>query len=139
MIYISVCAIIITHTIIFFYLVIITWSYIIMWITIVPALLWAFNHFCVTIRKEVMMWWTKGEQYSTCLLKPLRGIFQLRVSCHIWPNTLEYTVHYSKQNETDLCLKGEGWWSYNDLFAYSDIYIYIYILDAYMQPRSLKG
>ena len=46
---------------------------------------------------------TKGEQYNyynTYLLKPLRGIFQLQVGCHVWSNTIEYTVDYSKQNET---------------------------------------
>ena len=44
-----------------------------------------------------------GEQYNyynTYVLKPLRGIFQLWVGCHIQPNTIEYTVDYSKQNET---------------------------------------
>ena len=39
--------------------------------------------------------------YNTYLLEPLRGIFQLRVGCHAWPNTTEYTADYSKQNETD--------------------------------------
>ena len=29
---------------------------------------------------------------------------QLRVGCHAWPNTTEYTADYSKQNETDLTL-----------------------------------
>ena len=46
----------------------------------------------------------KDEQYNycnTCLLKPLRGIFQFQVSCHIWANTIEYTVDYTKQNGTD--------------------------------------
>ena len=40
---------------------------------------------------------TKGEQcsyYNTYLLKPLRGMFQLQVGCHIQPNAKEYTVDY---------------------------------------------
>ena len=39
--------------------------------------------------------------YGTYLLKPLRWIFQFQVGCHIWLNTIEYTVDYSKQNGTD--------------------------------------
>ena len=41
------------------------------------------------------------SDYGTYLFKPLRWIFQLQVGCHIWLNTIEYTVHYSKQNGTD--------------------------------------
>ena len=42
---------------------------------------------------------TKGEQYNyynTYLLEPLKGIFQFWVDCHVCPNTVEYTVDYSK-------------------------------------------
>ena len=31
---------------------------------------------------------------------PLMRIYQLQVGCHIRPNTIEYTVDYSKQNKT---------------------------------------
>ena len=34
-------------------------------------------------------------------LSLMRGIFQLQVGCHAWPNTTEYIADYSKQNETD--------------------------------------
>ena len=37
---------------------------------------------------------------NTYLLKPLRGIFQLWVGCHVRLNTIEYTIDYSKQNGT---------------------------------------
>ena len=39
--------------------------------------------------------------YITYLLKPLKGIFRLRVGCHVWSNTTEYTVDYRQQNGTD--------------------------------------
>ena len=54
--------------------------------------------------KEVMKRYTNSEQYdyyNTYLLKHLRGIFQLWVGYHVWPNTIEYTADYSKQNGTD--------------------------------------
>ena len=47
---------------------------------------------------------TNGKQYNyynTYLLETLREIFQLQVGCHAWPNAIEYTANYSKQNKTD--------------------------------------
>ena len=47
--------------------------------------------------------------YGTYLLKHLRWIFQLQVGCHIWLNTIENTVDYSKQNGTNFGFMGGGW------------------------------
>ena len=51
----------------------------------------------------------KGEQYNyynTYLLTPLRRTFQLLIGCHVWRNTIEYIVDYSKQNGTDFRFMG---------------------------------
>ena len=62
---------------------------------------------------------TKGEQYNyynTYLLKPLRGIFQLQVGCHVRPKTIEYKQITVNKMELVLGLQGDGWRSY-DLLA----------------------
>ena len=38
--------------------------------------------------------------------KPLRGILQVWVGCHIRPNTIEYIAGYSKSNGTNFTFTG---------------------------------
>ena len=40
------------------------------------------------------------------VLKNLRGILQVWVGCHVWPNTIEYIAGYSKTNGTNFTFIG---------------------------------
>ena len=63
--------------------------------------------------------------YNTYLLKTLRGIFQLRVGCHIRP--VQQNIQHAIVNKVEHIsgLYDEGWQSYNDLFKHSEIFIFL--------------
>ena len=51
-------------------------------------------------------------------------LVQLQVGCHIQPNTIGYTVDYSKQNGTGFrFIRVKAGKRYNDLLVHSEIFI----------------
>ena len=65
----------------------------------------------------------------------MTGIFQLRVGCHVWPNTIKYAADYSKHNElVQVYMVTAG-----EVIMICLRTVKYLFLDVYMRPRSLRG